>query len=93
MFSPTIFPLPCTILSTPLGNPTSIHIFANSNADIGVISDGFATTVFPAANAGAIFHVNKYNGKFQGEIAPTTPKGCFKVKFKLFWSTISWLSE
>lgn len=26
--------------------------------------------------AGAIFHVSKYNGKFQGEISPATPTGC-----------------
>ena len=30
-------------------------------------------TVFPEIIAGAIFHVNKYKGRFQGEIQPTTP--------------------
>ncbi len=40
-----------------------------------VSSDGLATTVQPAASAGAIFQVNKYKGKFEGEIHPTTPIG------------------
>ena len=30
---------------------------------------------FPAAMAGAIFQVNKYKGKFHGEIHPTMPSG------------------
>ena len=29
----------------------------------------------PAAKAGAIFQVNKYKGKFHGEINPTIPMG------------------
>jgi hypothetical protein len=33
---------------------------------MGVISEGFATTVQPAAKAGAIFQLNKYKGKFHG---------------------------
>ena len=36
---------------------------------------GFATTVFPAARAGAIFQLNKYRGRFHGEMQPTTPSG------------------
>ena len=47
----------------------------NRKADIGVTSDGLATTQFPAAKAGAIFQVNKYSGKFQGEMQPTVPSG------------------
>jgi hypothetical protein len=46
---------------------------------MGVISEGFATTTLPEASAGAIFHVNKYNGKFQGDIQPTMPIGSRKV--------------
>jgi hypothetical protein len=42
---------------------------------MGVTSEGFATTQFPAAIAGAIFQENKYKGKFQGDIQPTTPIG------------------
>ena len=40
---------------------------------MGVISLGLAITQFPAAKAGAIFQENKYRGKFQGLIQPTTP--------------------
>ena len=42
----------------------------------GVISDGLATTVLPAASAGAIFQVNRYSGRFHGEMQPATPRGC-----------------
>ena len=52
-----------------------MQISDNRKAVYGVISDGFATTQLPVANAGAIFQVNKYNGKFQGEMQPTTPMG------------------
>ena len=48
---------------------------ANSHAVCGVISEGFATTALPAASAGAIFQVNRYNGRFHGEMQPTTPSG------------------
>ena len=46
-----------------------------SSRSCGVISDGLATTVLPAASAGAIFQVNRYSGRFHGEIVPTTPSG------------------
>src|SRR5690606_40152978 len=61
-------------------------------AVIGVISLGFATTVFPTARAGAIFHENKYSGRFQGEMQPTTPIGWRKVKLMVFKPTLSWAS-
>ena len=41
----------------------------------GVTSEGLAMTQLPAARAGAIFQVNKYKGRFQGEIHPTMPMG------------------
>src|ERR1041385_3589221 len=72
---PAFGPKPCTIFKTPAGNPASMQIFESMKAVMGVISDGFATTQFPAARAGAIFHENKYSGKFQGEMQPTTPIG------------------
>jgi len=43
--------------------------------EAGVCSAGFKTTQFPAANAGANFHVAINNGKFHGIICPTTPSG------------------
>ncbi len=45
----------------------------------GVTSDGLATTVLPAASAGAIFQVNRYSGKFHGLMQPTTPSGSRSV--------------
>lgn len=47
----------------------SLHII---QAVTDVISLGFATTVFPAAMAGAIFQVSRYRGRFQGLIRPAT---------------------
>jgi hypothetical protein len=40
-----------------------------------VISLGFATAVHPNAMHGAIFHVRRYSGMFQGEINANTPAG------------------
>src|SRR5690606_38190856 len=80
------------IFKTPFGKPASVQISPKRKAVIGVISLGFATTVFPAAIAGAIFHENKYSGRFHGEMQPTTPMGCRKVKFIVFKPTLSWAS-
>src|SRR6478735_1113747 len=60
---PTFGPVPWTMFRTPAGRPASIHIFDSIYAVIGVTSEGFATTVQPAARAGAIFHVNRYSGR------------------------------
>ena len=57
--SPTAGPLPCTMLSTPRGKPISTASLPSIVAVAGVISDGLATTVLPAASAGAIFQVNR----------------------------------
>ena len=57
--SPTVGPRPCTMLSTPGGRPASRHRRPKRNADMGVISDGLATAVQPAAMAGATFQVNR----------------------------------
>src|SRR5262245_52294553 len=71
--APTVGPTPSTMFITAGGRPASLHNSPSMNAVIGVISDGLATTVLPVARAGAIFHVNKYNGKFHGEMHPATP--------------------
>src|SRR5688572_33441464 len=63
--SPVVSPLPCTMFSTPSGNPAFLQIRVSKYAVTGVTSDGLAITQLPAASAGAIFQVNKYNGKFQ----------------------------
>src|SRR5690606_22997693 len=77
------------IFKTPFGKPASVQISPKRKAVIGVISLGFATTVFPAARAGAIFHENKYSGRFHGEIQPTTPIGWRNVKLMVFKPTLS----
>ena len=45
----------------------------------GVSSDGLATAVQPVASAGATFQVNRYSGRFHGEISPATPRGARSV--------------
>jgi len=54
--------------------------------DVGVCSAGFTTQQFPAAKAGAIFHVAINNGKFHGMICPTTPKGSLRQMLTVFSS-------
>lgn len=46
---------PVMTLKTPLGR-TEPMISAMRTVDAGVVSDGFRTTVLPAARAGANFH-------------------------------------
>src|SRR3546814_20000690 len=69
------------MLSTPAGSPIFAASSPNIVAVIGVISDDFATTVLPAASAGAIFQVNRYSGRFHGELVATTPRGWRRVQF------------
>jgi len=52
-------PSPWTMLSTPGGSPASAASEPSRCALIGVTSEGFATTQFPAASAGAIFQVSR----------------------------------
>jgi hypothetical protein len=67
------------MFKTPFGKPAALQISPNIAAVTGVNSLGLATTQFPAANAGAIFQLNKYNGKFHGLMQPTTPNGVRNV--------------
>jgi len=57
--APTAGPIPCRMLSTPGGRPASTHRSASRCAVSGVTSLGLATTVFPAASAGAIFQLSR----------------------------------
>src|SRR5690606_21333931 len=77
--SPASTPPPCTTLSTPGGTPASCASPASLAAVAGGTSDGLATTVLPAARAGVIFQVQRYRGRFHGEIVPTTPSGWRRV--------------
>jgi hypothetical protein len=58
--------MPGTILSTPAGKPASVHRAANSITEMGASSEGFSTTLLPAAMAGAIFLMAISSGWFQG---------------------------
>ena len=51
---PTSSPPPVTTLSAPSGSPASFASSANFSRVRGVNDAGFATTVFPAASAGAM---------------------------------------
>lgn len=52
---------PQTMLTTPGGNASAASS-PSSTVDHGVVSDGFSTTVFPAARAGPSFHTAIING-------------------------------
>ena len=71
--SAPVEPSPVTMFTTPAGSSACWHTSANKSAVSEVVSAGFNTTVFPAASAGATFHANINNGKFQGMICPATP--------------------
>src|SRR5439155_7100156 len=77
--APTFGPVPCTTLRTPFGKPASTQTSHSMKAVIGVSSLGLAMAVLPTAIAGAIFQLNKYSGKFHGEINPAMPRGCRSV--------------
>ncbi|MNT66335.1 hypothetical protein D3C72_2043960 [compost metagenome] len=64
-----------TILSTPAGNPACWASHTSASAVSGVSSAGLATTVQPAASAGAILRAIIASGKFHGVMAATTPTG------------------
>ena len=68
------------MFTTPGGKPAFSNRRPNSSAETEENSDGFQTTVLPAARAGASFHVASINGEFHGVIAATTPSGSSRVK-------------
>ena len=47
----------------------------NSSTEAEVNSEGFSTTVLPAASAGASFHAVRSRGEFHGVMAAMTPSG------------------
>ncbi|SPV02337.1 Uncharacterised protein [Burkholderia cenocepacia] len=69
--------------STPAGTPASCASNASASAVSGVSSAGFATTVQPAARAGAILRAIIASGKFHGVIAATMPIGSFTALKRL----------
>ena len=77
--APVGSPGPVTTLTTPGGKPASTTSSARASVDVGVISDGLTTTVFPAASAGKSFQPSRPSGVFHGVIAATTPIGSRSV--------------
>ena len=77
--APASGPVPVTTLRAPAGSPHSTAIDATSRRLAEVNSDGFATTTFPAASAGAAARAAWLMGAFQGRMTPTTPKGSRRV--------------
>ena len=65
------------MLRTPGGTPASSARCTSASEVSGVSSAGLATTVQPAASAGAILRAIIAAGKFHGVITATTPTGSF----------------
>ena len=72
-------PYPVTVFTTPEGKPTASISSMNAIVEAEVNSDGLITATFPAASAGASFHVNNNKGEFHGVIMATTPNGSYWV--------------
>ena len=72
---PTSGPVPLTMLKTPFGTPAASMISEKMMPEIGAISEGFSTTVQPAAIAGATLQTIWLSGQFHGVISAQTPIG------------------
>ena len=64
---------PLSTLNTPSGRPASFQSLAIQIDADGSFSDGFKTTVLPAAIAIGKNHIGTIAGKLKGEMIPTTP--------------------
>ena len=77
--SPTLRPVPCTMLSTPAGMPASSASSPRRAALSGDSSLIFSTAVLPKARQGAVFQVAVMKGTFHGLISAHTPTGWNRV--------------
>src|SRR6478736_1415666 len=66
---------PWSTLNTPGGRPASAHSWASHSDAEGSFSEGFKTTVLPAAIAIGKNHIGTMAGKLNGEMIPTGPSG------------------
>jgi hypothetical protein len=73
--APTSSPVPVTTLRTPSSRPAEVARHASSRVVAEVNSEGLATTVLPASNAGAMARAAWFSGAFHGVMTPTTPNG------------------
>ena len=69
----------CLPPSLPPSQPTT----ARAKAEKGVSSDGFKTTLQPAARAAPALRVTMAMGKFQGVMRAATPTGCLATSVLL----------
>src|SRR3954452_18249495 len=67
---------PCSTVNTPSGRPASFHSSAIHKDADGSFSLGLTTTALPAAIAIGKNHIGTIAGKLNGEMTPTTPRGC-----------------
>ncbi len=72
---PATGPMPGTTLSTPGGMPASAARSPSIKQVKGVCSDGFKTTLFPVASAGARLFDEIISGWLNELSIPTTPSG------------------
>ncbi len=68
-------PSPVTTSSSPSGNSACLKMSAIFNAVNGVNSLGLTTVALPAISAITTSSSGVAQGKFHGEIIPTTPSG------------------
>ena len=81
--APPVSPAPCATRTSPSGAPASTNTRATHSPESGVSSDGFSTTAFPAATAIAVCVSGMLNGKFHGEMIPSTPSGSYAICARL----------
>ncbi len=74
---------PCTRFTTPSGTPASVRQRTSSVTASGAFSETLATTVQPAASAGASLRAWIEQGKFHGDRLATTPVGRRIVRCRL----------
>ncbi len=82
MAFPQVRPLPGITAKTPAGSPACLNKEAAYKLLKGVALAGLMTMQLPVANEGPTFQENMRSGKFQGVIAPHTPKGSLLVYVK-----------
>ncbi len=63
------------MLTTPSGTPASTSSSPSFSTEKQESSEGFSTTLHPAARAGAIFQEDCVSGPFQGTMSAATPMG------------------
>ena len=65
-----------------------IHTCPRASAENGVSSEGFKTTLHPAARAAPALRVTMATGKFHGVTSAATPTGCLatSIRLPLAWS-------